>query len=244
MILGCTNNYSIQKFKTPHDSSQTYKSYIIKRPFGDVKIINASYSMFSAIKRDFYSAPLAAQFSVSKIRISHDQEDKDFKDGGGAHFHTDSKHMRIKFSGYIPHLILPSGEICINLEYCNGLLRHEMSHSQVYFWKIQLKEIGEISKWKYLYRFWELENKKEYPKNGFLYRYATKNEDEEAAGIVSAISNFFFNLQDPYTGAPHGFFGIDKKDDRYLKKVEAVHKLGLTTKLEHQKIIELFKEPR
>ncbi len=240
LIFGCTSSYEIKNFKDPHDSIPTYSDYIIKRPFGEVKIIGVNAKILEMIKRDFYSAPLMAQFSVSKIRISHDIEDKEFHDKTGAHFHLDSKPIRIKFSNYLPRIILPSGQICINLFYGNGLLRHEMTHAQVFFGKISLTEIGKISNWDYKYLLWNTEDQKTYPKDGFLYRYSTKNVEEETANIVAGISNFFFNLQDPYTGNPHAFFGIDKKDVRYFKKVEAVYKLGLTTKIEHAKILEFF----
>ena len=225
LIWGCTNSYEIKKFKDPHDSIPTYSNYVIKRPFGEVKIIGANARILKEIKRDFYSAPLAAQFSVFKIRISHDREDKEFNDAAGAHFHLDSKQLRIKFNNYYPRIVLPHGQICINLLYYNGLLRHEMAHAQVFFWQISLKEIGKISNWKYNYLLWKGLDAKEYPKDGFLYRYSTKNEPEETSNIVAGISNFFFNLQDPYTGIQHAFFGINKIDERYLKKVEAVHKL-------------------
>lgn len=240
LILGCTNSYNIAELKNPHEPLPSYNDYTLKRPFGKVMITGASKNVLEEIKRDFNSAPLAAQFSVSRIRISHNLEDKEFKGNEGAHFYTDSLPLQIKFDGYCPRIILPSGKICINISYYNGLIRHEMTHAQVFFWKISLQEIGKISQWKYNYRLWELENYAEYPKDGFLYRYSTKDEDEETANLVAAVSNFFFDLRDPYTKAPHAFSGINRKDLRYLQKIEAIHKLELTTNIEHKKIMEFF----
>ncbi len=246
LMLGCTSSYEVRDFKDPHDSLPTYRDYTIKRPFGEVKITGANLKMLEMLKRDFYSAPLAAQFSVSEIRIAHDINDPEFKNGqlGQAHFHLDSTPLMIMLEGGIPRLILPRGKICIALGSVDAQLRHEMSHAKIFFYGLSIQEIGKISEWKYNYKLWQLERREEYPKDGFLNRYSTRNAEEETADIVAGESNLFFNLPDPYTGAPSAFSGINKKDDRYLKKVEAVHKLGLTTPKEYKKVLEFFKGPR
>ncbi len=246
IIFGCTNSYTVSNLKDPHDSTQIYNDYVIKRPFGTVKIVGVNKQILKMIERDFYSAPLAAQFSVSEIRIYHDPEDPEFrKKSVLAHFHANSQRMYLKFDGYKPYLVMPQGIICINCVYPNGTLRHEMSHAQVFFFGISLVEIAEISKWKYIGQFWDREDEKQYPKNGFLYAYSRSNACEETARIVGAISNFYFGLQDPFnSAATNVFYCIDKKDERYLKKIEVIHAFGLTTKAEYQKILEFFNKPR
>jgi hypothetical protein len=218
--LGCTSNYNVPRLKNPHDSESTLTNKTIKRPFGIVKIINANPTVLESIKRDLYSAPLLAQMSVSEIRIYLNPKNKHFKNlgGGGAHFHLNSKRFRLQFSGSVPKIVLPAGKICVNSNYWNGLLRHELCHSQVHCFKLPLDEIEKISGFRYKYIFYVEGNSLAYPKDGFLYDYSTKNPGEDTADMVGAISMLSLNLQDPFnTRALNVFYCIDRKDKRYLK---------------------------
>lgn len=242
-VAGCSTGYEIYD---PPPRELAVPVMIMHTKFAEVKVLNATPAEFKILRRDFENADKETQLSVISVELDDHPDEIHFDHHEAAHCHMgrrDFSEKLPKWFAWMPRIVRRKCDICIDsYRLYPGLLRHEMTHAQVEADDISLDKFAEICAGGYIGAAWRLLYKQsEFPRDGFLHPYDTKDEYEHSANLVEVIHCFMLGLPDQETGgAP--FRGVNFKDGRYLAQIKEVYRLGLVSKAEYDAVSAYFEK--
>ncbi len=186
-VVGCSTGYEIYD---PPPREPAIPEAIIRTEFTEVRIFNATPTTLKMLRKDFENAPRDAQLSVNSIALYTRPDEIHFDHREAAHCHMglrDLEEIEPTYSQWMPQILLKKSDICIDTYGTfNGLLRHEMTHAHVEGAGIDLDKFAEICAGKYVGVLWKLLwRNSEFPRDGFLHPYDTKDEYEHGANLVA-----------------------------------------------------------